>query len=66
MSSFALYFQLSNGNAELLETPYSATLEELINLHLKCQHSFPVFLSAITVDLFSRQTIASDEHVTVS
>jgi hypothetical protein len=49
-------FQLADGNLELLETPYSTTLEHFINLHLKSQHSIPMFLSAITVDLFGCQT----------
>ncbi|XP_021932556.1 mitotic spindle assembly checkpoint protein MAD1 isoform X3 [Zootermopsis nevadensis] len=51
-----LLFKLADGNPELLETPYSATLEQFINLHLKHQHSIPVFLSAITIDLFGHQT----------
>ncbi|XP_069686067.1 mitotic spindle assembly checkpoint protein MAD1-like [Periplaneta americana] len=54
-----LMFKLVNGSPELLETPYSLTLEEFINLHLKHQHSMPVFLSAITLDLFQRQTVCS-------
>jgi hypothetical protein len=50
-------FQLADGSPELLETPYSAMLEQFINLHLKFQHSIPVFLSAITVDVFGHQTV---------
>jgi hypothetical protein len=52
----SFHFQLEGGSPVLLETPYSTTLEAFINLHLKRQHSIPVFLSAITVDLFSQQT----------
>lgn len=61
-----LIFKLTDGNPELLETPYSLTLEDFINLHLKHQHSIPVFLSAITLDLFNRQTVASSYEVTSS
>lgn len=51
-----LVFKLKDSGPDLLETPYSTTLEPFIDLHLKRQHSTPVFLSAITVDLFSHQT----------
>jgi mitotic spindle assembly checkpoint protein MAD1 len=53
---FCFLFQLNNSGPDLLETPYTATLGAFIDLHLKQQHSTPVFLSAITVDLFSHQT----------
>jgi mitotic spindle assembly checkpoint protein MAD1 len=56
------FFQLADNGPNLLETPYSATLESFINLHLTQQHSIPVFLSAITVDLFSHQTIDSSNE----
>jgi len=46
-----------NGEMQLLETEYSKTLEELINLHLHHQNSIPVFLSALCMNLFSQQTI---------
>ncbi|PNF32552.1 hypothetical protein B7P43_G02419 [Cryptotermes secundus] len=51
-----LVFKLNDSGPDLLETPYSTTLEPFINLHLKRQHSPPMFLSAITMDLFSHQT----------
>lgn len=57
-----VYFQISqsdNSTMELLETPFSQTLSELIDLHLKQHQSIPVFLASITVDLFNKQTISS-------
>ncbi|KAJ9582287.1 hypothetical protein L9F63_003416, partial [Diploptera punctata] len=51
-----LIFKITDGNIELLETPYSQTLEDLINLLMKRQHSIPAFLSTVTLDLFNRQT----------
>ncbi|KAG8280544.1 Mitotic spindle assembly checkpoint protein MAD1 [Homalodisca vitripennis] len=48
-----------SGGMELLETPFSATCSELIDLHLHQQHSIPVFLSALTMNLFQRQTLTS-------
>ncbi|XP_018596424.1 mitotic spindle assembly checkpoint protein MAD1 isoform X1 [Scleropages formosus] len=43
---------------QLMETEYSRTLRELVELHLLHQNSIPVFLSAVTLDLFSRSTMA--------
>lgn len=42
---------------QLLETEFSQTVRELIDLHLLQQDSIPAFLSAVTLDLFSRQTM---------
>lgn len=43
---------------QLLETEFSRTVPELIELHLLRQDSIPAFLSALTLELFSRQTLA--------
>ncbi|XP_008947103.1 PREDICTED: mitotic spindle assembly checkpoint protein MAD1 [Merops nubicus] len=48
----------SGGKMQLLETEFSQTIGELIELHLLRQDSIPAFLSALTLDLFSRQTMA--------
>ncbi|XP_071426971.1 mitotic spindle assembly checkpoint protein MAD1 isoform X3 [Pithys albifrons albifrons] len=48
----------SGGKMQLLETEFSRTIGELIELHLLHQDSIPAFLSALTLELFSRQTIA--------
>ncbi|XP_051877976.1 mitotic spindle assembly checkpoint protein MAD1 isoform X2 [Pristis pectinata] len=56
-----LMFKAANSlgaKMQLLETDFSSSLTELINLHLHHQNSIPAFLSAITLDLFSRQTCA--------
>lgn len=53
-----LCFQVDkDGDLNLLENEYSATLEAMINLHLTHQKSIPVFLSAITMDLFNSKTM---------
>lgn len=53
-----LCFQVNkDGDLNLLENDYSATLESMINLHLRHQKSIPVFLSAITMDLFNSKTM---------
>lgn len=41
---------------QLLETEFSRSVPELIELHLLQQDSIPAFLSALTIELFSRQT----------
>lgn len=41
----------------LLETPFSKTIEEMINIHLGQQRSIPVLLSSLTIDLFSKQSM---------
>lgn len=48
----------SGTKMQLLETEFSRTVPELIELHLLRQDSIPAFLSALTLDLFSRQTVA--------
>ncbi|XP_019773275.2 mitotic spindle assembly checkpoint protein MAD1 [Dendroctonus ponderosae] len=45
------------GDLNLLENEFSATLGSMIDLHLIHQNSIPVFLSAITMDLFHQKTI---------
>ncbi|XP_030901472.1 mitotic spindle assembly checkpoint protein MAD1 isoform X3 [Melopsittacus undulatus] len=56
-----LLFKASSSSGrkmQLLENEFSRTIRELIELHLLQQDSIPAFLSALTLDLFSRQTIA--------
>ncbi|KAJ8962809.1 hypothetical protein NQ318_001209 [Aromia moschata] len=54
-----LCFQVNKeGDLNLLENEFSATLEDMINLHLRHQKSIPVFLSAITMDLFNNKTMS--------
>ncbi|XP_008849633.1 mitotic spindle assembly checkpoint protein MAD1 isoform X1 [Nannospalax galili] len=48
----------SGSKMQLLETEFSRSVPELIELHLLRQDSIPAFLSALTIELFSRQTSA--------
>lgn len=48
----------SGATMQLLETAFSRSVPELVQLHLLAQDSIPAFLSALTLDLFSRQTLA--------
>jgi hypothetical protein len=59
------FFRLEINAPCVLETHYSAKLYTSISLCLKQQHSIPVLLSAVPVDLLCHQTIdSSNEHVT--
>ncbi|XP_028313388.1 mitotic spindle assembly checkpoint protein MAD1 [Gouania willdenowi] len=58
MDDSLLFKKGSNGNMQLMETEFSKTLGEMVALHLHHQKSIPVFLSAVTLELFSRQTSA--------
>lgn len=46
-----------DGDLNLLQNEFSATLGQMIELHLIHQKSVPVFLSAITIDLFNQKTM---------
>ncbi|XP_055454641.1 mitotic spindle assembly checkpoint protein MAD1 isoform X2 [Psammomys obesus] len=46
----------SGSKMQLLETEFSRSVPELVELHLLQQDSIPAFLSALTIELFSRQT----------
>lgn len=48
----------SGSKMQLLETEFSRSVPELIELHLLRQDSIPAFLSALTLELFSHQTAA--------
>ena len=41
----------------LLETSFSESVADLIDLHLRQQGSLPVFHAAVTMDLYSRQSM---------
>ncbi|XP_058497469.1 mitotic spindle assembly checkpoint protein MAD1 [Solea solea] len=56
MDDTLLFKKGSNGSMQLMETEFSKTLGEMVALHLHHQKSIPAFLSAVTLDLFSRQT----------
>ncbi|KAF4518481.1 hypothetical protein B566_EDAN006486 [Ephemera danica] len=53
-----LLFKILEGDSiELVQTAFSDTIPELIRTYLEEQHSAPAFLSALTLDLFSRTTL---------
>lgn len=54
---FFLFQQSSGGEVQMLGTDFSNTLKDAIDLYLAKQDSIPAFLSSITLDLFSRQTM---------
>uniref|UniRef100_A0AAQ6A4J0 Mitotic spindle assembly checkpoint protein MAD1 n=1 Tax=Amphiprion ocellaris TaxID=80972 RepID=A0AAQ6A4J0_AMPOC len=56
MDDSLLFKKGSNGSMQLMETEFSKTLGEMVALHLHHQKSIPAFLSAVTLELFSRQT----------
>ncbi|XP_053712054.1 mitotic spindle assembly checkpoint protein MAD1 [Synchiropus splendidus] len=56
MEDCLLFRKGPNGSMLLMETEFSKTLGEMVALHLHHQKSIPAFLSAVTLDLFSRQT----------
>lgn len=56
MDDSLLFKKGSSGSMQLMETEFSKTLAEMVALHLHHQKSIPAFLSAVTLDLFSRQT----------
>ncbi|KAL4714996.1 hypothetical protein ACJJTC_003147 [Scirpophaga incertulas] len=53
-----LTFTLCDEGIEMVHTDYSTSLEDLVDLHLHQHRSFPVFLSALTMELFTRTTVA--------
>lgn len=58
-STDALLFQTTpNGEMQLLQNEFSSTLTDYIESFLQQQHSIPAFLSSVTLDLFSRQTMS--------
>ncbi|XP_028154002.1 mitotic spindle assembly checkpoint protein MAD1 isoform X2 [Diabrotica virgifera virgifera] len=60
-----LCFQVNkDGDLNLLENEFSATLDKMINLHLRHQKSIPVFLSALTMDLFQNKTMTTKSYET--
>ncbi|XP_050674720.1 mitotic spindle assembly checkpoint protein MAD1 [Leptidea sinapis] len=55
-----LTFTLCEDGIEMVHTDYSTTLEDLIDLHLNQHCSIPMFLAALTMQLFNKTTI---QHV---
>lgn len=52
-----LMFEMtSTGELQLMETEFSSGMDDLIEAYLRHEHSYPAFLSAVTLDLFNKQT----------
>ncbi|XP_045214244.1 mitotic spindle assembly checkpoint protein MAD1-like isoform X1 [Mercenaria mercenaria] len=56
-NDFLLFKQNSNGDIEMLGTSFSSTMQDLMEMYLIRQDSIPAFLSGVTLELFSRQTM---------
>ncbi|XP_048483507.1 mitotic spindle assembly checkpoint protein MAD1 [Plutella xylostella] len=57
-----LTFTLCDDGIEMVHTDYSATLSELVELHLHHHRSIPLFLSSLTMELFTRTTMQQEEE----
>ncbi|XP_053614336.1 mitotic spindle assembly checkpoint protein MAD1 [Plodia interpunctella] len=55
-----LSFTLCDDDIEMVHTEYSGSLGDLVQLHLLQQRSIPVFLSALTMELFNRTTMQQE------
>ncbi|XP_046969859.1 mitotic spindle assembly checkpoint protein MAD1 [Vanessa cardui] len=55
-----LTFTLCDDGIEMVHTEYSASLGELVELHLHHHRSIPLFLSALTMELFTRTTMQQE------
>ena len=49
--------QSANGDVQMLQNEYTATLIDKIDTYLNTYNSIPAFLSSLTLDLFGRQTM---------
>lgn len=56
-SDYLLFKMEEDSTFTLLETDFSESLGDLIDTHLRQQGSLPVFHAALTMDLFSRQSM---------
>uniref|UniRef100_A0A0B7A767 Spindle assembly checkpoint component MAD1 n=1 Tax=Arion vulgaris TaxID=1028688 RepID=A0A0B7A767_9EUPU len=52
-----LFQQNSQGEIQMLQTDFSLTVQDAIELYLQKHNSIPLFLSHITMELFGRQTM---------
>ncbi|KAK6166145.1 hypothetical protein SNE40_022908 [Patella caerulea] len=52
-----IFQQSSAGDIQLMDTEFSQTVQDLIDIYLVKQDSVPAFLSSVCLDLFGRQTM---------
>ncbi|CAK1552907.1 unnamed protein product [Leptosia nina] len=55
-----LTFTLCDDGIEMVHTDYSASLGDLVEVHLHQHRSIPLFLSALTMELFTRTTMQQE------
>lgn len=60
-----LSFKYVGDGLMVMDSPYLHTIDDLVQLHINNQKSIPVFLSALTVELYSRQSINSSAYPSV-
>lgn len=51
-----LFFVINDDVVNMVETPFSATIPNLIEIHLTRQQSVPMFINAVQSELFEQQT----------
>ncbi|KAK3912120.1 Mitotic spindle assembly checkpoint protein MAD1 [Frankliniella fusca] len=56
-SDYLLFKLEEDSTFNLLETPFSESVGDLIDTHLRQQGSLPMFHAAVTMDLFNRQSM---------
>lgn len=61
-SSDYLSFKYVGDGLVVMDSPFLHTVDDLVQLHITNQKSIPVFLSALTIELFSRQSINSSAY----
>lgn len=54
---FFMFEQSPGGGVQFLATDFAETLQDHIETYISKRNSIPAFLSAVTLDLFSRQTV---------
>ncbi|BFZ17481.1 hypothetical protein BsWGS_20520 [Bradybaena similaris] len=54
---YFLFQQNSQGEIQMLQTDFSMTVQDAMETYLQKHNSIPLFLSSITMELFSRQTM---------
>ncbi|XP_067673796.1 mitotic spindle assembly checkpoint protein MAD1-like isoform X2 [Haliotis asinina] len=57
---YLLFAHSSSGETQMLQTTFSETVQDLIDLYLAKQDSIPAFLSSVTLQLFSCRTMCAD------
>lgn len=50
----------SSGETQMLQTAFSETVQDLIDLYLAKQDSIPAFLSSVTLQLLGSRTMCVD------